>query len=61
MLIQKANDLGIYVGDDAAVTAANEILRSPELARALGVSGTACRSSFRETDFAAGRPDRDGF
>ena len=26
MLIQKADDLGIYVGDDAVATAANEIL-----------------------------------
>ena len=28
MLVQKANDLGIYVGDDEVVTAANEMLRS---------------------------------
>jgi hypothetical protein len=28
MLIQKANDLGIYVGDDQVVAAANEMLRS---------------------------------
>lgn len=39
MLIQKANDLGIHVGDDAAVTAANGILHSQELIRALGVNG----------------------
>jgi hypothetical protein len=39
MLIQKANDLGIQVGDDAAVTAANEILHSPELIRAFRISG----------------------
>src|ERR1700685_2799113 len=34
MLIQKANDLSVHVGDDAAVTAANEILHSPELVHA---------------------------
>jgi hypothetical protein len=28
MLIQKANDLGIYIGDDQVVAAANEMLRS---------------------------------
>jgi hypothetical protein len=28
MLMQKANDLGIHVGDDAVVTAANALLRS---------------------------------
>ena len=39
MLIQKANDLGIHVGDDAAVTSANEILHSPELVRALRING----------------------
>jgi hypothetical protein len=39
MLIRKANDLGIHVGDDAAVTAANEILHSPELVRALRSEG----------------------
>jgi hypothetical protein len=38
MLIQKANDLGIHVGDDAAVTAANEILHSPELVHALKIN-----------------------
>src|ERR1700719_591349 len=38
MLIQKANDLGIHVGDDAAVTSANEILHSPELVRALRIN-----------------------
>ena len=27
MLIQKANDLGIHVGDDAVATMANEMLR----------------------------------
>jgi peptidyl-prolyl cis-trans isomerase D len=39
MLVQKANDLGIHVGDDAAAEAANGILHSRELVRALGVSG----------------------
>jgi len=38
MLIQKANDLGIHVGDDAAVTEANGILHSPELVRALKIN-----------------------
>jgi hypothetical protein len=39
LLIQKADDLGIYIGDDAAAAAAGEILRTPELVRALKVSG----------------------
>ncbi|MGH7989787.1 MAG: SurA N-terminal domain-containing protein, partial [Limisphaerales bacterium] len=39
MLIQKANDLGIQVGDDATAAAADEVLHSPELVRALGISG----------------------
>ena len=37
MLIQKANDLGIHVGEDAVVTVANEMLRS------LGRNGRPCR------------------
>src|SRR5208282_5770253 len=39
LLIQKGQDLGIYVGEDAVVTAANEILSNPGLAQALGVDG----------------------
>jgi SurA-like protein len=39
MLIQKADDLGIYVADDAVATAANGILHSPELIRALKFNG----------------------
>jgi hypothetical protein len=39
LLIQSGQDLGIYIGDDAVVTAANEILSTPGLARALGVDG----------------------
>src|SRR5271155_3004936 len=39
MLVQKADDLGIYVTDDAAATAANRILHSPELIRALRFNG----------------------
>ena len=35
LLIQKANDLGIYIGDNAVATAANDILSSPDLVRAL--------------------------
>ena len=39
MLIQKADDLGIQAGDDAAVTAANGILHSRELIHALRYNG----------------------
>jgi hypothetical protein len=39
LLAQKADKLGIYVGDDQVVTAADEMLHSPGLARALGVNG----------------------
>jgi hypothetical protein len=39
MLIQKGRDLGINIGDDAVVAAANEILSTPGLAQALGVDG----------------------
>jgi hypothetical protein len=39
LLIQKAEQLGIYIGDDQVVTAADEMLHSPGLARALGVNG----------------------
>jgi hypothetical protein len=38
MLIQKADDLGIHVGDDAAVTEANGILHSPGLVHALRIN-----------------------
>ena len=37
LLIQKADDLGIYIGDNAAAAAADEILRSPNLVRALKI------------------------
>ena len=37
LLIQKADDLGIDVSDNEAAAAADEILRSPELARALRI------------------------
>jgi hypothetical protein len=39
MLTQKARTLGIYVSDEAAAMAAGEMLRSPGLSRALGLSG----------------------
>jgi SurA-like N-terminal domain len=39
MLVQKAGDLGIYVGDDAVATAAGRILQSPDLIRALKYQG----------------------
>lgn len=39
LLIRKAADLGIYVGDNEAATAASGILNSPELARALKING----------------------
>jgi hypothetical protein len=39
MLVQKADDLGIYITDDAAATVANRILHSPELIRALKFNG----------------------
>jgi hypothetical protein len=39
LMIQKADELGIYIGDDSAAAFASEMLRSAELARALGISG----------------------
>ena len=39
LLVQKADQLGIYIGDDQVVTAADAMLHSPGLARALGVNG----------------------
>ncbi len=39
MLIQHGQDLGINIGDDAVVTAANDILSTPGLAQSLGVDG----------------------
>jgi hypothetical protein len=39
MLIQKAEDLGIHVGNDAVIATANQILSSPNLAQAFGISG----------------------
>jgi hypothetical protein len=41
LLIQKGRDFGIHIGDDAVVTAANEILSTPGLTQALGVDGRA--------------------
>ena len=41
MLTQKAGAVGIYVSEDAAATAAGEMLRSPELAREFGLTGQA--------------------
>jgi hypothetical protein len=38
----KAKELGIHVGDDAAATAANDVLRSPSLMRMFGA-----RASWR--------------
>jgi hypothetical protein len=38
LLNQKADALGIHVGDDLVVASANEMLRMPELARALGLN-----------------------
>jgi peptidyl-prolyl cis-trans isomerase D len=39
MLIQQGQKLGIHIGDDAAATAAKEILSSPALVQFLGVKG----------------------
>jgi hypothetical protein len=39
MLTKKADALGIYVTDEAAAAAAGDMLRSPELARAFGLTG----------------------
>jgi hypothetical protein len=41
MLTQKAGALGIYVSEEAAAKTAGEMLRSPELARAFGLTGQA--------------------
>jgi hypothetical protein len=41
MLTKKADALGIYVTDEAAAAAAGDMLRSPELARAFGLTGQA--------------------
>lgn len=41
MLIQKAEDLGIHIGNDAVATMANEILSSPALLQAFGINGQA--------------------
>jgi len=38
LIIRKAEDLGIYVGDDEAAAAAGEILRAPDLVRALRIN-----------------------
>jgi hypothetical protein len=39
LLIQRADELGIYIGDDAVQSFASEMLHSAELARALGAGG----------------------
>lgn len=39
LLMRKADEMGIYIGDDQVVTAADAMLHSPGLARALGVNG----------------------
>jgi hypothetical protein len=39
LLLRKAHEMGIFIGDDQVVTAADAMLHSPGLARALGVSG----------------------
>jgi peptidyl-prolyl cis-trans isomerase D len=39
LMIQKADELGIYIGDDSVEAFASEMLRSAELARALGIRG----------------------
>jgi len=39
LLIQKAGDMGIYVGDDDVAAVANRMLNSPELAHALRING----------------------
>jgi hypothetical protein len=39
LLMRKAGALGIYIGDDQVVAAADAMLNSPGLARALGVNG----------------------
>ncbi|HXR48459.1 MAG TPA: peptidylprolyl isomerase [Candidatus Limnocylindrales bacterium] len=41
MLIQKAEDLGIHIGNDAVATMANNILSSPALLQAFGINGQA--------------------
>jgi hypothetical protein len=39
LMIQKADELGIYLGDDSVEAFASEMLRSADLARALGIRG----------------------
>ncbi|HKW30607.1 MAG TPA: SurA N-terminal domain-containing protein [Verrucomicrobiae bacterium] len=39
MLIQKAEDLGIHIGNDAVIATANQILSSPNLIQAFGING----------------------
>jgi peptidyl-prolyl cis-trans isomerase D len=39
LMIQKADGMGIYIGDEAVESFASEMLRSAELARALGIRG----------------------
>ena len=56
LLIQKASDLGIHAGLDAAATVANQMLRS--LARK---GQTVSRERLCEPSAAAGRFDRGGF
>lgn len=41
MLIQKADDLGIHIGNDAVATVANNILSSPAMLQAFGSNGQA--------------------
>ncbi|HUB87941.1 MAG TPA: peptidylprolyl isomerase [Verrucomicrobiae bacterium] len=48
LLIQKADDMGISVGDNEAATMANMLLRSPELVRALKINGDSVPSDVFE-------------
>ncbi len=43
LLFQKADQMGIYIGDDQVVTAADAMLHSPGLAHALGVNGDSIK------------------
>jgi parvulin-like peptidyl-prolyl isomerase len=46
LLIHKAKELGIYVGDDSVATEASRLLHSPELVRALHANGSVPMDDF---------------
>ena len=56
MLIQKAEDLGIHIGNDAVATMANEILSSPASLQAFGINGQSrAAGGFCESRFCSRR------